>query len=487
MSTVFELARDAIYSGLFHLAPRFANVFLLILIGRLAGPAEAGVFTLATTYLVFFTTLMRGLDDLVVRQVSREPERAGSYLISFISLRIPLAVVLYGLLWVLVRYLFDYAASTTLPILIMGLSLLPDSLTYVAQSILLGQRRFGSPAAILTGLSLLRLVGGGIVMLAGGDLGQIAWVWFALSWVGMLAMLVPASGGIVALRRPAWFDWRPLTRNWRAAVSFFFITSLATLETQMDTLILSGFQGESEVGWYGAAKTVAYSLVMFSQAYRFAVYPLMTRFALQAPEKLSRLYHQSVRLLGTVVLPMVAGIVLLSSEIVYLLFGDQFGPTVPVLEILILTLLFMFLNEPNVRLMLVQDRQNWISLFLVISVAVNFSLNLLFTPLWGATGAAAARVSSAVAFFILNQIYVSRYLIHTKTFAALSRPLLATLAMAALLWLIRTWPLVASMAMGAVVYLVALRAIGGITSADTGLLREALGRLHNRTTSEEMS
>jgi O-antigen/teichoic acid export membrane protein len=71
MKTLLELTRDSLFSIVFHLSPRLANVLLFITMGRLIGPTDAGVFALATTYLVIFTTVMRGPDDLVIRQVSR--------------------------------------------------------------------------------------------------------------------------------------------------------------------------------------------------------------------------------------------------------------------------------------------------------------------------------------------------------------------------------------------------------------------------------
>jgi O-antigen/teichoic acid export membrane protein len=479
MNVFIELARDSLFSAVFHLAPRFASVLLFIIIGRRAGPAQAGVFTLATTYLVIFTAVMRGLDDLVVRQVSREPDQAPRYLTNFLLLRIGLSPLLYGVLLLVVLVVFDYADDTTIPILILTLSLIPDSLTYVAQSILLGQRRFGAPAITLTGVSLFKLVGGGIVLFSGGSLQQIAWLWSVGSLLGMITLLVVAIQRVGGLKRSDWLDRRPIARHWRAALSFLFITTMATLETQTDTVLLSGFHGETEVGWYGAATTVAYSLVMFSQAYRFAVYPLMTRYALQSPEKLSRLYGQSMRYLGMLVLPMVAGIILLSTQIVPLVFGPQFQPTVRVLEILIPTLVFMFLNEPNIRMMLVHDRQNRISLFLVCSVTANVLLNLALAPAWGAMGAAAARVCSALIFFTLNYFYVSRFLVRLNIFRLLSRSGLATLIMALTLWLVRAWPLPVSIGIGIITYVAALGLVGGISSDEVTLLRQAIARRRN--------
>lgn len=485
MTTFLELSRDSFYSLIFHLAPRFANTILFILVARLAGPAEAGIFSLAITYLVISTTVMRGLDDLVVRQVSREPNQAGRYLTSFLLLRLLLSSVLYAALVVVVQISFDYSPRTSAAILILALSLVPDSLTYVAQSVFLGLRHFDTPAAILASISSLKLIVGATGLIMGLGLEEIAWLWPIGSTLGTLILIIAVVRRVGGLDRSEWFDWRPLARYWRAGISFLFITTLGALETQTDTLILSGYHGEAEVGWYGAAATVVNGFVMFSQAYRFAVYPLMARYALQSPEKLTRLYAGSIRYLGAFILPIVAGITLLSPQIVYVVFGSDFGPTAWALRILVLSLLFMFLNEPNVRMMLVQDRQSLVSLFLIGSVTTNLALNLTLVPSHGAVGAAVARVSSALVFFVLNLAYVTGFFEHPRSMRALARPLVATSTMVLVLWVVQDWSLLGSIVLGALTYGTTLRLVGGISPQERAALRHFLTRERNRSTSLE--
>jgi O-antigen/teichoic acid export membrane protein len=480
MNTLIELTRDSLFSVVVHLAPRFANVLLFILIGRLAGPTEAGVFTLAATYLIIFTTIMRGLDDLVIRQVSREPDQALRYLTNFLLLRLGLSLLLYCVLLFVVLVIFDYADSTVIFILILALSLVPDSLTHVAQAILLGQRRFGPPAITMTLVSLFKLVGGGLVLANGGNLQKIAWVWLAGSLLGMIVLLLVAARRVGWLRWANWLDWRPLARNWRATLPFLLITTMMVLEAQVGTVFLSAFRDEAEVGWYGAATTVAFSLAMFSQAHRMSVYPLMARYALQSPAKLSRLYKRSMRYLGMLILPMVAGIILLSPQIVSLVFGHKFQPTARVLRILIPSLVLAFLNVPNSRMMLVHDRQVWSLLFLVCSVTTNVLLNLVLAPSLGASGAAMARLCSSTIYFLLNHLYVAWFLMQSNLFWLLSKPALATLIMAVAVWLVRAWPLPLSIGVGMVTYTGTLWLVGGILSDDIILLRQVIAGWRNR-------
>jgi O-antigen/teichoic acid export membrane protein len=479
MKTSLELSRDSLCALISHLAPRFANTLLFILVGHLAGPTEAGILSLAITYLLISTTLMRGLDDLVVRQVSREPDEAGSYLTSFLLLRFPLSSVLYGALILAVQTLFDYDQQTHTTILILALSLVPDSLCYVAQSVFLGMRQFGTPAAILASISSFKLVAGGLGLILGRGLDQIAWLWPVGSTAGAIILIFSAARRIGGVQRSDWLDWHPVAQHWRDGMLFLFITTMTALETQTDTVILSGYHGEAEVGWYGAATTVAYGLTMFSQAYRFAVYPLMARYALRSPGKLSQLYENSVRYLGTFILPVAAGIIVLSPEIVLFVFGSEFRPSITVLRVLTVAPVFMFLNEPNVRMMLVKDRQNLVSLFLVGSVTTNLVMNLALAPSHGALGAAIARACSTFIFFLLNMGRVASFPEHRRSLHRLLRPLTATVLMALVVWIVRAWSPLVSVFLGALSYGIALWLVGGISDEEIAATHRFLTHLRS--------
>lgn len=481
MTMFGSLIRHALLSFALQLAPRLANVAIFIALGRRTGAADAGVFVLATTYLLIATTLMRGLDDLVMRQVAREPDRAGSYLRSFSLLRLSLVVVLYVALATVTRFVFDYPPQTDRIILILGLALLPDNLAYAAQAVLMGRRRFGVPAAAWTATSVIRLAGG---LMAGDDLIVVAWSWLIGATVGMSIMMVEAFR--VSGDTPAdWRDWTALRHNGRAALVFTMLTSLAMLESQSDTIILSVVHDTAEVGFFNAATTIAYSLALFSQAYRFAVYPIMSRDAVAAPPQLIKVYAASLRWLALLALPMVAGIIAIAPQLIPWLYGAEFEPTIRVLQILVVTLVFIFLNEPNFRLLLVRDQQGTLLRLMTISAGVNIGLNLLLAPGWGAVGSAVARVASAALLFALVTRAASRERsaidaagasVTPILYGRLSRIAAAAALMGGIVYYAATWPLFVRVLLGAIVYLSAVLVVGAVTQAEKAKIRTWLRR-----------
>ncbi len=461
------IARDSFLSAIVHIAPRVANVIIFILLGRLAGPDLAGVFALGTTYLIITTTIMRGMDDLIIRQISREPNQAQQYLTSFIVFRLGLAIVLYAIAFGLVN-LFNYAQSTRVVILIITLSLVPDSISYVSQAILLGQRRFIAPAIAMSTATIFKVVAGGVAILH-YNLVSVAWFWLIGSILGMVVFLwlaIRSVGGI-----PRNLIWTPLSKNWGSIWVFISLTVLATLESQSDILLLSIIHGETEIGWYNAATTIVFTLSIISQAFRLSIYPLMTRYSLSAPEKIKKIYYQSLRYLGLISFPMVTGIFVLATPIVLLIYGSKFIPTIRVVQILIPVVALMFLNVPSARIMLVYDRQKWSALFITISATLNISLNLLLDRRLGASGAAIARLCSTITFFLLTYLYARRALIQSQLLPLVIKPLSISLLMGIAIFSLRLQPLFITIPFGILIYILGLWLFKEITPNDISMLK----------------
>jgi O-antigen/teichoic acid export membrane protein len=476
MNTSGKLLRDFVYSIIIFLTPRLANVLLFIFIGRKAGPAIAGIFALSNTFLIIFTTLLRGLDDLVTREVARQPRQTPNFLANFVLLRFGMALLLYGLLFGLVRYVFQYERSTSIPLLVFTLCLIPDSVFFVVQSVFLGRQEFRIPALTTVLVTLVKVFGGSLLIFNSGNLVEISWVWVGGSLAGAIFVLGFAVSSVDLAHWREWFDWSPLRLSLRTAWPFFVVTILTTFESQTDTVLLSLFFSETEVGWYNAATTITYSLAMISQGFRLAIYPMMASYAQQAPERLRRLYEQSLHYLGLVVLPMAVGIFLLAPQIVNLLFTDQFTPTIQVIQILLPVLIFMFLNVPSTRWMFVMDQQGWVSGFLFASATINVGLNFLLAPRLGVNGAAIARLCSTGLYFGLAYWFVRRFMVHTHLLRLLAKSLLAVTTMAAVVWLLRNQVLLLPILAGALVYSLVLLLSGDLSLKELGRLIDSFSQ-----------
>jgi O-antigen/teichoic acid export membrane protein len=477
MTTVLQLARHSALSLVMYLAARVANVVIFIVLSRTAGPDQAGVLSLGLTYLLVFSVLTRGLDELVTRQTARKPEKSSHYFGSFLLLRAFLSVLLYFVLIPVVFLFIDYSDETRLVIAVMGLGMVPDSLAAVGQAVLLGRGEFGTPTLVAVITSVIRLAGGSLVLVLGGSTIHLAVIWTLGALTSMILLMILAWRLVGPPRRRDWIDPSFLSENLRPALPFLLISVLLAFEFQLDVILLSILRDEAQVGYYSAATTVTATVAVLSHAYRMAVYPLMARYQSQTPSRLEHLYLRSMRWLGILVLPMATGIALLSPQIVNLLYTTDFEPTVPTLRILSWSLIFTFLIVPNTRMMYVRDRQRYTFIFLCASMVTNTTLNLILDGPLGASGAALARVCSSMVFFGAGYLYVNRILLASNLFHLLYKSALATLGMAAVVWLMRSWPLAVTVVAGATVYGGMLLMLGGIRPADLALVRRIINGL----------
>lgn len=468
--TASRLLRNSVLSALIYMAPRSANALLFILISRFAGREVSGIFALAATYWIVFTTFSRGLDDLVTRQVSREPQRAAAYFANFTLIRFVLAVCLYGILVVVLNVATGYPSSTILPIQVFTLSVIPDSLAFSAQAVLMGQKKFAAPAIVMSAAAVFKIVAGGWVAYTSSNLMQIGWLWVGASSVASVVLLVMATRSVRPAQPAQWRDLPPLKTLWHDALPFLGITILLTFEGQTDIVLLSLLRGESEVSLYNAATTITYSLAMIAQAYRLSIYPVMSQYATQAPEKLIRLHDESLRYLALLAMPMVMGIGVLAEPIVLMIYGPKFIPTILALQLLIPVLGYIFLNVPNTRMMMVHNHQKWNMWFYTLSTLLNIGLNLALDRTWGVHGAATARLCSTSLYFVLSFVYVQKNLTKSNTLPVLARPLLATLAMGLIVWWLRALPLVLVIPLGAIVYVGILWLVGGLQAEQLALI-----------------
>jgi len=416
-----QFLQNIALSAVCQLAPRLANVFVFVLVGRLTSPFEAGTLALALAYLTFSTALVQGVDDLVVRQVAREPDIAGRYLCSFLVLRLGFAVISYGAV-VLIVSLIEYNPYTTSVILVLSLSLIPEGLMYVVQSVLLGQQQYLIPAVVVTSTNLFKFIAGMLIEVMTKDLRLLSWCWFLGSILGLLILLQVSFTKNRHLVRTAQFDLRLLAINKHPIIVFLTFTMILVIQTQAGILILSGFRNETEVGWYNAATTIMSAFLLLLQAYRLAIYPPMTRYAISLPSRLLAVYTQSLRYLGIFVWGAAAGIMFLAPQIINLLFGPPFAPAIKVLQILAWALPFLFLNEPSSRIMLVYDRYNQLLLALTGSTLISVFLDFLLVRSMGAKGIAIAYVISTGILFAWIHFYATQCLPRANFLRVLIQP-----------------------------------------------------------------
>lgn len=463
---------------------RAANTIFFVLLTWHLGRVEASTYSVGFVYssfLIFFA--LGGIEQLLNREVSRDHSQGTRFLGSFLFARMVASTLCYLGLLVWVRSFTSYDPHVADVILVLGATLIPESLLNLFQSFLIARDRVGTITlfSALTGGFKLGL--GVLAIVLGGDALALAGVVLVTSLISVLlytGFVVRTYGWpVISLDPQFWLT------NGRAALPLFVLAIMATIEVSFDALLLSRGGGNDVVvlGTYNAAGVVLTMLLLLPQSYRQIILALLAGSYHTARERAWQIYLQSKRVLLNLALLASLSVTLVADQLLAILFRNEFAAAVPVLQVLVWSFFLTTLLVPNGRLILVAGRQSVLVPFQLASMALNIGLNLALQPLLAAQGAAIARVASTGLILILCLSYVRRQIYAWRIWPLL-RPALGAgfacwLVVAGMRWLGVYWIL--ALGCGWVVYVLVFVVLGGVSVAELrdlgALLRRGRARL----------
>ncbi len=456
---------------------KISNSLLFIFIGRLMGPDVAGVFNLGITFYTIAMALSAwGLSDLLIREVSRNRQESSRYLTNYLFIRLLLNIIAYSVLLIFLRLTLPYTSETKQIIMAISLAIFPESIFILFQAIFIAHERMAPPALAAFLSSLFKLAASFWLL---SHQSNIVLVTRLIPLSSLLGLLILTPFLVHLLRHTSQtisghFDLSFSLSQLRYTPGFIVIGLFSTLDFQTDALLISIILTTESLGWFGAAQTLAIGFWMIPIALRSALYPIMTRYHQEDYNKLVRLYQIVNRYLVIIALPIVIGVTILSESIIHLIFTDSFSPSVIVLQIIIWSVLFSFLDVPNSRLMLIYNKQTQAAWITGISMIVNVVLNFWLIPVLGIKGAAVARTASSFVFFMLTYFYVQAYFIRASITPYILRPLIASGIMFIAIWPFRDDLVFIPVLLGVCVYGFVIVLSGAIPSTEQRYLLQSL-------------
>lgn len=365
-----------------------------LLVARHLGPDGYGSF--AFVWAIAFaaiTVVPLGLESLLVRELNRKPR--------LLDLRRVLPVVVAA------------ASTVAVGMVVVGLVVPSDRSLGLALSaaalyvVASGPRSL--VRAVLDAEERMELTAATDVVEAVTTLGTV--LVFVLADAGLAALSVGvASGRVVSLvaatlmlRRWVRPDRsteapRPLRTLLRASLPMAGSRAGSELLRRLDVLILGLLVAPEEIGWYVAAATIVlYAPVVLLELNR-ALYPVLSRAESHEDRDLLRLFGFTWRahlLLGTVA---AAGLAVLATPIVTLLYGEAYAPAGGLLTVLAITVPVRVLGELCAITLDATYRQNRRLRAAGVALTVNLVVNLSLIPWIGVWGAAVATVVTETVF-----------------------------------------------------------------------------------------
>jgi O-antigen/teichoic acid export membrane protein len=250
--------------------------------------------------------------------------------------------------------------------------------------------------------------------------------------------------------------------TFRGALPFALMTSVIILYVRADTVILSLLGGDEVTGLYSAATRVLSLFAFVPMSVIGAVLPAMSKQSLQSEASLIRTFTQTFRFLFMLGLPIALGIAVLSRPIVQLLYGHQFIPAVPAMQIAMVTLLLGFLNFAVDSAIISINRERTLLGITLVGLVFTVAVNIVLVSLWSYIGASVAAALTEALVLVIKLRVLHRKFGALPLQHGLGKIVLSGAAMAVFLLVFRGIPIFLLPAPAAVIYgsaLLLLRAI----------------------------
>ncbi|MDX2141461.1 MAG: oligosaccharide flippase family protein [Chloroflexota bacterium] len=464
-STAQRVARNSLAPIILNLFNRGIDFAFAAVMLRLLGPELNGLYYYAIVLFGWFDIFTNfGLNLYVMREVARERAAALRLFVNTSALRLLLSLLGIPLLLLFLAVRQTDTANplpdiATLAITLLYIGLIPSSLSTGLTALYYAFERAEIPAAVTTVATICKTIFGLAVLLAGWGIVGLAAA-SIITNVITLAILAWNARGMLSIKRQDAKDIRTVDPPGRPLVASsaserFTIPSLdfslmrnmigqsyplmlnhflATIFFKIDIILIEAIHTATMVGQYSVAYKWLEALNIIPSFFTQALLPAMSRQAHDDRAAFRRTYQLALKLLFSVALPVAIAFTFMAFFLVNLLGGAEYLPDGAIaLQLMIWSIPIGWMNSLTQYALIALDLQRRVTWAFAAGVSFNIITNLLFIPTYGYRAAALTTIASELVLLIGFWWLLRTATGQINPLAIIGRPLLAGVAMFAVL------------------------------------------------------
>lgn len=402
------------------------GIFSVALIARYLGAESFGNYTFVIALVgIFIPITYLGLENIAIRELSRNRDERGEYLGSIIVVRWILSFIA-AFLTIVVTFFIHPPFLIVAAIITAMFSELIFSSGSIFISVFKASEHMGFETLITSLSRVLFLFF--IIVITVYDLGFIFFFISAgiVNLVRALMAMYISKKFIRPIFRIDYHLWKTLLKE-SYPIGISVILSLITF--RIDILLLEFLQNPYEVMLFQAPFSIILQLQILPLAITTALFPMLSRTSASSVESVKLVYQKVFKFIGIIVLPIVIFIFIFSEEIISLIFGKEFIKAVPMLRLLIWTIIplsaYSFLNYLFISI----NKQAFVTRAWIISFVVNLSLAFFLIPDYAAIGAGIAADITYLVLCVVLCRDLLREFDQTRVLQGFLKPAMAALLM----------------------------------------------------------
>ncbi len=376
---------------------------LTIILARFLGVERFGMYSTAIAFAgIFMIVNDLGMNAYMVREGSRDKSKVPVLFGNALVIEIVMSAILYVAI-IIASHVLKYPPELVCLISLMGIATLIYEARKIFQGALETQLKFKIIgwqqiiySALLFGLTA-------IILFVKPTLNNIAYVQIFVSIIVLIIIAITLSRSIKPKFNIKLF-WPMISGAFAFCLSQLFFV----IYFQTDTVILSIFRSQHEVGLYSSVYKLVVALFIFVQIIIRTCTPVIYKIGLNEREKLKRIYRTMLKYVSAFGLACSIGLWFLAKPVILLAYGKKYEAATIILQILAWFIFARFLNSTLSTYLLSTAKQNRRAALQGVAAFLNLGLNLLLIPRWGFIAAAGTTLLSEIFLLIAYYIIMTR-------------------------------------------------------------------------------
>lgn len=403
----YSVTQNATFLTAASILQRIISFTYFIFIARAVGVDNTGQYFFAIAFTSIFTVVADfGLNAVLTREASRREGELINFANTVFWTKIIFGIISYGLV-VLFANLLDYSVSLKHLIFLSGITMFFDNIHSTFYSLFRASKNLLYEAVGIVGSQFLTLLIGGTALL-------LKW---PLYWL-ILAYTIPSGCNVIYSFISAYtrlnlrlrFVWDRKIGRWFLGMSVMFALAgiINRLYSYSDSLLMSKILSVRDLGLWSVPYKITFAFQFIPAALTASIYPAMSALFFSDPQRIGVLFAKAWRYLFFIVLPIAFGLLAIAEPVIVKLYGVSYLPSVPILRVLLVSLIFSFLTFVNGATLNAVNRHKIQTILLAVSLLISVSMNWFLLPVWGIGGAAFTALTSNIILFLGGIIMVRR-------------------------------------------------------------------------------
>lgn len=446
------------------------GIMSLAIMARYLGTSGFGKYSTIITFVSFFAmSADLGLTLISAQIISRPNENQNKALSNLFTLRLISALIIIGLAPLSILF-FPYAPEIRMGVLISTLIFLFPALNQIPTALF--QKNLKMEKVMASEVLSKTLVVFLIFLTAKLDKGLNGMLWASV-FGSLFGFIVLWSYSKKTSKINLEFDfafWKKIIiKSWPLATTII----LNLLYLKGDILILSLFKSEQEVGIYGASYRAIEVIGTIPYMFAGIMLPIFTKnWFSQKTDFLKKVMQKSFDFMIILALPLAIGTQFIATKVMTVIAGQDFNASGKPLQVLIISTSILFISSVFSHIIIAIEKQKKVIGLYIFTAISSLILYLFLIPKYSYLGGAIVTIYSNLVILIGTIWVVKKYTNFLPKIQILSKTFLASLGMAALMFLIppsyyqNNFLLLISVFLAAIFYFSLLYILGGISKED---------------------